>query len=205
MAGRPKRSERPALEREAVPLGRPSARTGIIKTAIELILEEGVEALTYERLAERAGLTKGGILYHFPNREELNGAIRDYVRQHYLAARQEATAVLPPAPTRALKGWAIASLHNRSRFDAVSAKLMTSGLWDSEEGRAHHVERFGAISDGIGFDRAAVVYLAVEGLWFLELAGFSPFTPQERKRLVLLLLSLADGSQSSLDGGAGDD
>ncbi|ALP68566.1 TetR/AcrR family transcriptional regulator [Paraburkholderia caribensis] len=166
-----------------------------MEVAIQLIQEAGVEALTYEALAERAGMTKGGVLYHFPNREELNRAVREYVRERYRAARWESTERLPPGPSRNLKGWAMSSLHNRSRLDAVSAKIMTSGMWDADEGRAHHLERFGRISKGVGFDRAAVVYLATEGLWFLELAGFSPFTKKERKHIVSLLLELADGAE----------
>ena len=176
-------------------MGRPSARNALIECAIELILEGGVEALTYEGLAERSGLSKGGVLYHFPSREELNKAVRDYVRERYRAARREAANNLPEGPSRELKGWAISALHNRSRLDAVSAKIMTSGLWDSAEGTAHHVERFNAIKQGVGFERSAVVYLATEGLWFLELAGFSPFSAKERKRIVMLLLSLADGGE----------
>lgn len=167
----------------------------LLDTALELILEGGVESLTYEALAERSGLSKGGVLYHFPSRDDLVRAIREHVRERYRAARRESTERLPEGPSRELKGWALSALHNRSRLDAVSAKIMTSGMWDAEEGAAHHRERFRSISRGVGFDRAAVVYLATEGLWFIELAGFSPFTEKERQRLVMLLLRLADGGE----------
>jgi AcrR family transcriptional regulator len=191
----PSRKNRRRAPTEPAPIGRPSLREKLLDVAVELIGEGGVEAVTYEGLAERSGLSKGGVLYHFPNREELNRAVRKHVRDKYLSARRDATDTLPEGPSRELKGWAIAALHNRSKLDAVSAKIMTSGLWDSAEGTAHHLERFKAISKGVGFERAAVVYLATEGLWFLELAGFSPFSAKERKRLVLLLLSLADGGE----------
>ncbi|MDQ0138083.1 AcrR family transcriptional regulator [Neorhizobium galegae] len=178
---------------EPAPVGRPSARQDLLDVAMELIMEGGVEALTFEGLAARSGLSKGGILYHFPNREELNRAVRHHVREKYRAARFEATESLPETPSKALKGWAIAALHNRSKLDAVSAKIMTSGLWDREEGLEHHRERFQTISKDVGFERSALVYLATEGLWFLDLAGFTPFSEKERKRIVMLLLSIADG------------
>jgi AcrR family transcriptional regulator len=183
------------ITKEPVPIGRPSARSALLDVALDIILDEGVEGLTFEGLAARSGLSKGGILYHFPNREELNKAVRLHVRDRYRSARRESTESLPEGPSRALKGWALAALYNRSQLDAVSAKIMTSGLWDAAEGFAHHRERFDAISKGVGFDRAAVVYLAVEGLWFLELAGFAPFSEAERKRAVSLLLSIADGGE----------
>ncbi|WP_084801295.1 TetR/AcrR family transcriptional regulator [Bradyrhizobium sp. Ec3.3] len=188
-----KMKARRPIKKEPVPIGRPSARSALLDVALDIILDEGVEGLTFEGLAARSGLSKGGVLYHFPNRDELNKAVRLHVRDRYRAARREATESLPEGPSRELKGWALAALYNRSQLDAVSAKIMTSGLWDAAEGSAHHRERLDAISKGVGFDRAALVYLAVEGLWFLELAGFSPFTEAERKRAASLLLSLADG------------
>lgn len=176
-------------------VGRPSARARLLEAALGLILEGGAEAVTYESLAQRTGLSKGGVLYHFPSREAMNKAIREHVRQRYRDARRAETEALPDTPARALKGWALASLNNRSGLDAVSARIMTSGLWNSSEGRAHHRERFAAISEGVGFDRAAVVYLAAEGLWFLELVGFLPFSRKDRKRVVERLMALADGAE----------
>jgi hypothetical protein len=39
------------------------------------------------------------------------------------------------------------------------------------------------------------VHLAVEGLWYMELAGVSPFSAMERRRIVMKLLGLADGGE----------
>ncbi|MBR0800303.1 TetR family transcriptional regulator [Bradyrhizobium jicamae] len=183
------------ITKEPVPIGRPSARSALLDVALDIILDEGVEGLTLEGPAAQSGISKSGLLYHFPNRDELNKAVRLHVRDRYRAARHEATESLPEGPSRTLTGWALAALHNRSQLDAVSAKIMTSGPWDAAEGLAHHQERFGAISKGVGFDRAAAVYLAVEGLWFLELAGFAPFSEAKRKRVVSLLLSIAGGRE----------
>lgn len=179
--------------RKSAKLGRPSSRAYLLEVAISIILEKGVEGLSFDNLAQKSGTSKSGIIYHFPNRDELNRAVRAFVRERYLAARKEATDSLPPGKSQALKGWAMASLQNRSNLDAVSAKIMTSGIWDADEGRAHHGERFRTISEGVGFDRAALVYLAVEGLWFLDLSGFTPFSKPERKQVVDLLMSIIDG------------
>ena len=174
-------------------IGRPSARDAILKTAIDILLADGVEALTYEELARRAAVTKGGILYHFPNRPALNRAIQETIRAHDRAAQIAATDKLPPGASRILAGWAEANLGERTVFDRVGAKIMTSTLWDPEEGRAHNTEILQSLSVGVPFDRTALVYLAIKGLWFLELGEFSPFTTAQRKRLTPLLLRLAAG------------
>ena len=56
---------------------RRSNRERIIAGALEIIGEEGVDALTFEALAERVGLTRGGVVYHFRTREALLAGIAE--------------------------------------------------------------------------------------------------------------------------------
>ncbi|MGV7211782.1 TetR/AcrR family transcriptional regulator [Bradyrhizobium sp. UFLA05-112] len=176
-------------------VGRPSARPMLLDAALDLIAEEGVAALTYEALAARTGVSKGGLLYHFLSKEALIDALAERLVERYAEARQRTTESLPDTPSRELKGYAIASMHNRSKADKASARLRMSGLWNNRAGKAYYAERFREISAGIDFDRAAIVHLAVEGLWYMELAGVSPFTDMERRKIVMKLLGLADGGE----------
>ena len=50
---------------------RRSNRERIIAGALEIIGREGADALTFEALAQRVGLTRGGVVYHFRTREAL--------------------------------------------------------------------------------------------------------------------------------------
>ena len=43
----------------------------ILKMAKEIILEKGVNHFTLEEVAKGAGISKGGLLYHFNSREAL--------------------------------------------------------------------------------------------------------------------------------------
>lgn len=176
-------------------VGRPSLRPLLLDAALDLIAEDGVAALTYETLAARTGISKGGLLYHFPNKEALLEALTERLVERYAEARRTTTESLPDTPSRELKGYAIASMHNRSKADQASARLRMSGSWNNRAGKAYYAQRFREISAGIDVDRAAIVHLAVEGLWYIELAGLSPFTAMERRRIVLQLLRLADGGE----------
>ena len=51
--------------------GRKSSREKILDAAAELVGEIGAGRLTLEAVAERAGLSKGGLLYNFPTKEAL--------------------------------------------------------------------------------------------------------------------------------------
>ncbi|WP_421991363.1 TetR/AcrR family transcriptional regulator [Roseococcus sp.] len=176
-------------------VGRPSVRPMLLDAALDLIAEDGVAGLTYETLSVRTGISKGGLLYHFPNKEALLEALTERLVERYADARRATTESLPESPFRELKGYAIASIHNRSKADKASARLRMSGSWSNRAGKAYYARRFREISAGIDADRAAIVHLAVEGLWYMELAGLSPFSAMERRRIVLQLLRLADGGE----------
>lgn len=50
---------------------RPSSRERILDAASELVRELGAARLTLDAVAERAKLSKGGLLYNFPNKDAL--------------------------------------------------------------------------------------------------------------------------------------
>jgi hypothetical protein len=58
--------------------------------------------------------------------------------------------------------------------------------------RAYFKQRMPALSEGVPFERAALVYLATEGLWLLELIGASPYSRSQRSKVQNLLKQLAD-------------
>lgn len=53
------------------PIERPSSRDKILEAAMNLVREQGVGKLTLDAAAKAAGVSKGGILYHFPNKSAL--------------------------------------------------------------------------------------------------------------------------------------
>ena len=48
-----------------------TGRARIIAESRTLIAQNGFGALTYDALAKATGMTKGGILYHFPTKDAL--------------------------------------------------------------------------------------------------------------------------------------
>ncbi|GMA33098.1 TetR/AcrR family transcriptional regulator [Litorihabitans aurantiacus] len=54
-------------------------RHRIVEMTVQIIAESGVDAVTFESVAERAGLTRGGIVYHYATRALLVEAARDHL------------------------------------------------------------------------------------------------------------------------------
>ena len=42
----------------------------LVKTAFDIIVEKGIEALSLDRIVERAGISKGALTYHFKNKHK---------------------------------------------------------------------------------------------------------------------------------------
>ena len=48
-----------------------SKKTEVLKAALTIIENEGVHAVTYDALATATGMSKSGLIYHFPSRHDL--------------------------------------------------------------------------------------------------------------------------------------
>lgn len=69
---------------------RPSRRLLILDAALRVVARDGVTAVTYDSVAEEAGLTKGGLVYHFPSRESLLAALQHHLADQWRGALTEA-------------------------------------------------------------------------------------------------------------------
>lgn len=89
----------------------------LIETAIGLVAEKGMEALSLSEVARVAGVNRTTIYYHFASREALLSAVRDW------SARQLAAAFAP-----------VRSLEERTRYIArfVLENPEVIGLWSEE-------------------------------------------------------------------------
>jgi AcrR family transcriptional regulator len=78
----------------------PDAPTRILDAAENLIIARGVAAMTLEAVAREAGVSKGGLLYHFASREAwleaLLGRLAGFIAQEFAAC----VATQPEGPGR---------------------------------------------------------------------------------------------------------
>lgn len=60
----------------------PAARSKVLDAYISLLCEEGERAATLEATANRAGVSKGGVLYHFASKEALAAGVIEATEQY---------------------------------------------------------------------------------------------------------------------------
>lgn len=172
-----------------------STRTVILDAAAQVIFDKGATALTLESVAQQAGLSKGGLLYHFPNKNSLiTGMIEWLIAEFDAALEQEANN----HDGDWLTAYILASSKPNPRREKVSSALFAA-IANNPDLLKPLQTRFAdwqkkAESSSVSPEVGTAIRLAVDGLWFSELLGFAPPTPTMRTRVMNVLLKLVKGS-----------
>ena len=80
---------------------RTSKRTQILDAVVAIIQRDGVTAVTFDAVAEEAKLTRGGLIYHFPSREELIFSTHKHLAEGWEKAMAKAAGKKAAAATPA--------------------------------------------------------------------------------------------------------
>ncbi|MEQ4303186.1 TetR family transcriptional regulator [Plantactinospora sp. B6F1] len=89
-------------------------RSRILRTALDLFGAQGYQRTSLRQIADRLGLTKAGILYHFPTKEHLLVALAEPLVSDLEAALDRAARLpWPAARWAALEGWVDTLLRHR--------------------------------------------------------------------------------------------
>lgn len=188
---------------------RQSKRTLILEAGSRVVQRDGVTALTYESVAQEAGVTKGGLLYHFPSREALLLALHEHVAGRWEAA-MEADAGGPAGEVGAESRFlAYARLHDTpARAELLlmleaSEDEAASAVWDAVHDRWAPPVPQGGPSGGAeaeaGGDhddaevRAFLARLAADGFWLYEALEGRSLDEGLRERLLCDMLRMTSG------------
>jgi AcrR family transcriptional regulator len=173
-----------------------SARERILEAAERVITEVGAARLTLEVVAQAAGVSKGGLLYHFPSKEALLGALAQRYVDSMDRCVEAAKSGLQDGSARDLKACILGALGSDPRSRSMGAVLLATAANDLgllEVIRARIAEYTAEIeATSVDFARAAIVSLAIDGLKMREALRISPFTEAQRAEIVNELLKIAD-------------
>ncbi len=160
-----------------------TTRQQIIHAAFVLIRREGVARLTIEAVAQEAGLSKGGVLYHFRSKESLIQAMIASLVERFDADIETARRGELEGERSAPGGWLRAYIHasaGPAEDDEDTVALLAAVATDPrllEPLQAQYASWQKQVeSDGVDPALATVIRLALDGLWMADLFGLA--TPQ---------------------------
>ena len=173
----------------------PSKRHALIRAAGALVLERSPEALTLDVVAQRAGVSKGGLLYHFPSKAELKAGLVDEYLEEFEAAVDADAAGSPAETGRWLRAYVRVGLNDADPRPSLDAAFLVAAghptLLDRVRAcSARWFER--ATEDGVDATTAAVVMHATDGFWFADALGLHGVDGGMRLRVQERLMALID-------------
>ena len=163
----------------------------LLKAATQVVREKGASSLTLDAVAKQAGVSKGGLLYHYPNKTALLAAMITYLNDSFERAIAEQ---IVNGMTSWLAAYVAMSFDPQQSQTAESAGMLAAVANDMnllEPLRQRYKilqQQLEASSSDPDF--ATIVRLAADGLWFAELFGISGLTEERRSQVLARLITL---------------
>lgn len=171
-------------------------RSQILDAAQAVVTRDGVRNLTLEAVAAHAGISKGGLLYHFRSKEDLATAMVERSIAWFDDALLDAAKGDEEKKGRFARAYVRASLGmtplTGAGFDSFCSSITTALLSYPE--RLAPVRDQGERTqadlenDGIDPVLATIIRLAVDGLWLSENFNLMRFDPAMKAKVAERLL-----------------
>ena len=174
----------------------PTVRLSILAAARRVIARDGAEGLTISSAAQEAGLSVGGLRYHFGSKHELLAALVDAM----VASFDQALDAAGREPGERTRAYIAATLDVESSGQGTTASTgllaavaLDSSLLDVLRG---HFQRWQDLLDNDGIDPsvATVVRLTIDGWWLAAFLGLAAPDARRTESTRKVLESLIAGA-----------
>ena len=162
-------------------------RARIRVAAAKVIERDGAGHLTLEKVAAEAGLSKGGLLYHYPSKDALLQGLLDHLLENRAGLVDNLGSVEAVSDATLLNSLIDADF-DLPKDERIMAQGLIAASAENPELIApaqHHVE---AVFAQLGNTKttatlARTIFLASQGLQFLELLGLLSLSTAERNEI----------------------
>ena len=165
----------------------------ILNAAAKLINEEGILVLTLESVAKHAGISKGGLLYHFPSKEALLKGIVNYLTQGFTDDMTAAIQEDSDEKGKWTRAYTILTFNQENDAIDLNTAFLSAVATNPEllEPMAESLEKLHCQIENDGLDPtiATIVRLAVDGVYFNQLFGMN-LKEDARKKVFDYLIAL---------------
>ncbi len=168
----------------------------VFEASDRILCRDGFSHLTLARVADEAGLSKGGLLYHFPSKAALIEALFAYHNEKF----EERLAALASEEGDDAGSWLRA--YARASIEQITepgnASLYASLLAAEERYEQAHALMRHKYDDwqkrvdesGLDPQWSTLVRLAVDGMWFAEMHHYAPLDEARRAQILDLILQI---------------
>jgi AcrR family transcriptional regulator len=180
-----------------------SPRNRILGAAATVVERSGAAHLTIEAVAVQAKLSKGGVLYHFPNKRSMLEGMVQHLLGRVVERATRHRAELADGPNATVRSLIRAEQEQDEDDRAMSLAILAAAAEDPDlldPARELISGWFETIVQESGGDAAGdqigvLLLLAMEGLRFLGMLNLLPMGSAERARLNRWMLDIAEAGR----------
>ncbi len=174
-----------------VPPATPNPCDKLLDAAEAVVARSGVGNLTLDAVAAEAGVSKGGLLHHFPSKDHLVRAMVERSAQNWRRCYTQAYEQTPPGPGRMARGLLNHCLSDaecwteelRRSSSAVFAALAQNPCLIEPMRSAYGDLHKRIAEDGLPPGVSEAVMAALDGLWLNWVLGLVPLEQQRVVRV----------------------
>lgn len=172
-----------------------AVRQQLLEVAAKLSLEKGPGSVTLDAVSQAAGVSKGGLLHHFPNKLSLLDGLFADLTDKLDQALAERMRDDPEPKGRFTRSYIAVFFQPEGMADGEKWKVLTIALISEPHLRERWrqwVERH--LSENVGTDSALdamLVRYAVDGLWLADLLGSPTMDAATRAAMMNRLLAIS--------------
>ncbi|MBM7599603.1 AcrR family transcriptional regulator [Virgibacillus halotolerans] len=169
-------------------------RQHILKSATVFILENNFNKLTLDAVAKQAGISKGGLLYHFPNKEALLMGLTQYTFEEFTILTEAHAKEDPVEKGKWSRAYIEAVKWDLENNAALNVGIMAASTLDPKlsESMSHGYQHIQSKmeKDSIDSETVAIIRLAIDGLYYAELFNIAPLDEKSREKVIQQLINM---------------
>ncbi|OHD82076.1 MAG: hypothetical protein A3J97_09830 [Spirochaetes bacterium RIFOXYC1_FULL_54_7] len=157
-------------------MNRNSRKEELLRAASLVVARSGPATLTLDAVAAEAGVSKGGVLYHFPTKEGLILAMIEGEISTFEKLVEEGVAADSRAPGAFARAYVRATVAGMSGNGDGGFCGVAAAFANDEAILARYREQTAAwrarfLSDGLTPGKAEAIRIAADGLWYAAVIG----------------------------------
>ncbi|AKO93089.1 TetR/AcrR family transcriptional regulator [Priestia filamentosa] len=160
-------------------------RALILKAATEWIVEHDFHNLTLEAVAKKAGISKGGLLYHFPSKEDLLVGLTQSIFEEFTLLLDEKAENDPIEKGRWSRAYIELSRWDLENNSKLNVAVMAQSLLNPEASKtmvkSYEYTQDRLLNDGLDPVIGAIIRLTIDGLYYSQLLDIAPIEKELKK------------------------
>ena len=167
-------------------------REELINSAIQLLQVDGVNALTLDAVAKNANTSKGGLLYHFPNKQALiEGIVQDiyekFSEEFFILVEKE-------TKNRYTKAYITLCFDDLSKHSDLYVGSMVVPFLENKNVQEVYQNILNHLKqDDLDDTAVDLIRLTIDGVYYNKFSTLAPLTAAEMQAIKQRLYRLAEG------------